>query len=61
MQENNRKELRRWIVFEGSGEMISVEIVLENISPRVEKTTLVNLLDQLYEEIKEEALKKEVG
>ena len=61
MQENNRKELRRWIVFEGSGEMISVEIVLENISPRVEKTTLVNCLDQLYEEIKEEALKKEVG
>lgn len=52
MEERTCKTIKRSLIFEKSGETLSVEVSLENVSPDTEKESLSNFLDSLYENVK---------
>lgn len=41
------------IHFEKSGETVSVEIRIENISPNIKKSTIEPFINQMFKELKE--------
>ena len=53
MSEKTIKTIKKSLDFEKSGETLSVEIELENVSPNVGTYTIISFLDALYERAKE--------
>ncbi len=53
MKEKTSKSVKKTVAFEESGETFSVEIRLENVSPKVSKETILSMLDVMFETIKE--------
>ncbi len=53
MAEKTIKTIKKSLSFEKSGETLSVEIGLENISPNVGTDTIISFLDTLFERAKE--------
>lgn len=51
MKENIGQTVKRELHFESSGETISVEIAIKNVSP-LRKNEVCNFLDQLYQDTK---------
>lgn len=56
MQEHTEKIVNKTILFETSGETISVQIKLEIASPTTKKEALSNTMDILFKEAKEAIL-----
>ena len=54
MHEVTCRSIRKSIVFEESGEKLSVEVSLENLSCESKKETIVPFLDTLFGRIKED-------
>ena len=52
MQERTCKSIEKSLEFEKSGETLSVEICLENVSPLTSSETLESFLNTLYERAK---------
>ena len=52
MEEKTCKSARKTLSFEKSGEILSVTISLENISPNTSKESIVSLVDTLFKEVK---------
>lgn len=52
MEEKTCKSIKKTLSFEKSGETFSVEVSLENISPLVQKESLLDFLDLLYQSAK---------
>ncbi|MCI8789103.1 MAG: hypothetical protein HFH92_08350 [Lachnospiraceae bacterium] len=48
MAEKTIKTIKKSLSFEKSGETLSVEISLENVSPNVGMETIISFLDTLY-------------
>lgn len=46
------KTIKKEVTFEKSGETLSVELRLENVSPDIKKEKITQLLDELYVETK---------
>lgn len=53
MEERTDKTIKKSLIFETGGEMLSVEICIKNIPPGVSKNTIIPMLDTLFEKIKE--------
>lgn len=53
MEEKTTKSIKKSLCFEESGETLSIEISLENVSPNIEKSTITSFLDTLFERAKE--------
>lgn len=53
-EEKTTKTIKKSLYFEKNGETLSVEIVLENVSPNVKADTIISFLDMLYGRAKEE-------
>ncbi len=53
MAEKTIKTIKKSLSFGKSGETLSVEIGLENVSPNVGTDTIISFLDTLYECVKE--------
>lgn len=53
MEEDTRKSIRKSLVFDKSGETLSVEICLKNVSPELKKESLSDFLDTLYQSAKD--------
>ena len=56
MQEHTEKTVNKTILFEMSGETISMQIKLENVSPTTKKEALSNAIDILFKDVKETIL-----
>lgn len=54
MEELTSKSIKKTLLFEKSGEIFSVKITLENISPMVNYNTISPFLDTLFERAKDE-------
>ncbi len=54
MAEKTIKTIKKSLSFEKSGETLSVEISLENVSPNVGMDTIISFLDTLYERTKKD-------
>lgn len=54
MAEGTIKTIKKSLSFEKSGETLSIEIGLENVSPNVGVDTIISFLDTLYENAKED-------
>lgn len=54
MEEKTSKSIKKTLSFEKSGEIFSVKITLENISPTVHYSTIRPFLDTLFERAKDE-------
>jgi len=54
VEERTSKSIKKTLSFEKSGEIFSIKITLENISPRVNYSTISPFLDTLYERVKDE-------
>lgn len=52
MKEKSLKRVKQTVEFEKSGEIISVEIVLENIYPQTNKKAVYEYLDKLFKDAK---------
>jgi hypothetical protein len=52
MQEREIKRIKKVLEFESSGETLSIEIEIKNVSPVVERETIISMLDSLYENTK---------
>lgn len=52
MEEKTKKAIKKTIEFKKSGEILSVEVCLDNISPQLSKKGISDVLDELFEEIK---------
>lgn len=57
MTEKQSYTVRRVLSFEKSGETISIDISMENISPSLSKESVVGFVDQLYASLKKDWLK----
>lgn len=53
MEEKTFKSIKKTLIFEKSGEALSVEISLENVSPMTSKDTVLSMLDVLFKKTKE--------
>ncbi len=53
MTEKTMKSIKKSLCFENSGETLSVEISLENVSPNISMDTIIPFLNTLFEHIKE--------
>ncbi len=51
MEEQTKKVVKKFIEFKKSGEILSVEVCLDNISPQVRKKDISDVLDELYKEV----------
>ncbi len=54
MEEKTTKTIRKSLYFENTGETLSVEINLENVSPNAKVDTTISFLDTLYGRTKKE-------
>lgn len=54
MNEKTCKKIKKTLEFENSEEIFSLEIALENISPELDKKTIMSFLDTIYERLKDE-------
>lgn len=54
VEERTCKSIKKSLVFEKSGETLSIEIYLENVSPSTTNETLESFLNVLYEKAKQE-------
>lgn len=52
MEERTCKSIQKSLYFEKSGETLSLEIHLENISPGIKDETFLGFLDTLYQRAK---------
>lgn len=52
MTEGEVRKVKKVLEFERSGETLSVEIEMKNVSPAVEQDTISSMLDTLYENTK---------
>ena len=50
MIEKIQKSIKKTLEFEKNGETFSVEVNLVNVSPQIEKQTIKDFLNQLYED-----------
>lgn len=53
MEESMCKCIKKSLNFEKSGETLSVEIRLENVSPETNQKTLLSFLDTIYQSAKD--------
>lgn len=53
MNEMTTRTIKKSLCFEKSGETLSVEICLENVSPSVKTNTIIPFLNTLFEHAKE--------
>lgn len=53
MKEKTSKSVKKTLAFEESGETFSIEIRLENVSPKTSKETILSMLDIMFQTIKE--------
>lgn len=51
--EKTTKAIKKSLCFEKSGETLSVEITLENVSPDIRTDTIIPFLNTLFERAKE--------
>ena len=56
MEERTLKTIKKTVVFEKSGETLSIEIGMENVSPRENREAVLGVIDTLYHEAKREVL-----
>jgi chromatin segregation and condensation protein Rec8/ScpA/Scc1 (kleisin family) len=52
VDEITTQKLKKSLHFEKSGETLSIEITIENVSPQLKKETIVGFLDVLYQKAK---------
>lgn len=52
VEEKTCRRIKKILVFEKNGETLSVEVSLENVSPLVQKESLSDFLDALYQSAK---------
>ena len=52
MREGEVKKVKKILEFERSGETLTIEIKMKNVSPTVEQNTISSMLDTLYEDAK---------
>lgn len=53
---NTKKIVNKSIAFEKSGETLSIQIELNNVSPNVKKEAVLDVLDSMYTDVKESIL-----
>lgn len=51
MDERKKLQVEQSIKFEKNGEILSVSITVENISPKINRETIVSQLDVLYKNL----------
>ncbi|MFG6320698.1 MAG: hypothetical protein K1W41_03900 [Lachnospiraceae bacterium] len=56
MQEHTEKIVKKSVLFEKSGETISIQIKLENVSPETRRDALSGTMDVLFKDAKETIL-----
>lgn len=56
MQEHTEKIVKKSVLFENSGETISIQIKLENVSPETNRDALSSTMDVLFKDAKETTL-----
>lgn len=56
MQEHTEKIVKKSVLFENSGETISIQIKLENVSPETNRDALSSTMDVLFKDAKETIL-----
>lgn len=54
MEEKTSRSIKKTLSFEKSGEVFSIEVTLENISPETKRDTALMFLDTLFERIKDD-------
>lgn len=56
VQEQTEKIVKKSVLFENSGETISIQIKLENVSPQTRRDALSGAMDVLFKDAKETIL-----
>lgn len=51
-EERTCKSAKKSLSFKNSGETLSIELQIENISPKTSKETISSMLDVLFDDIK---------
>lgn len=59
MEEKTCKGIQKSLTFDKSGETLSVEIHLKNVSPELKKENLSDFLDTLYQSAKDAIFQRE--
>jgi hypothetical protein len=54
IEEKTTKAIKKTLCFEKSGETLSLEISLENVSPNISMDTIIHFLNTLFENAKKE-------
>lgn len=54
IEEKTTKTIKKSLNFEKSGETLSLEISLENVSPNISMDTIIHFLNTLFENTKKE-------